>query len=250
MEAERRQIQETTTSELRRLGENLRAVATDELRTTESDTAAATARMRVVLLNAWLRPLVVGLIVFLGISGGSWALMHWLSASIQSRIETLATLEVQIEHARRDPGRDRGDNLGGDPVGDRRGALRGVAGRDTGPSALDRGRAACLEAVERGRELYERARGAFDGRLREAVRALRAGAAAARRADRSLACSGERSGAAERGERNLAAAVRAARRASETLGPGLQDARRDVARALDVMRRRSPARDRDQGPSR
>ena len=37
---------------------------------------------------------------FLGISGGSWGLMHWLSASIQSRIETLAMLEVRIDQAR------------------------------------------------------------------------------------------------------------------------------------------------------
>ena len=46
-----------------------------------------------------LRPLVVGLLIFFGISGGSWGLMQWLSASIQSRIETLATLDVQIEDA-------------------------------------------------------------------------------------------------------------------------------------------------------
>ena len=53
---------------------------------------------------------------------------------------------------------------------------------------------------------------------------------------------------AGRGERDLAAAVRAARRTNDTLGSGLQDARRDVARALDVMRRRGP--ERDHGPSR
>ena len=51
-------------------------------------------------------------------------------------------------------------------------------------------------------------------------------------------------------ERDLAAAVRAARRASETLGPGLQDARRDVARVLDVMRQRGREHDQDHGRSR
>ena len=56
--------------------------------------------MRVLLLNAWLRPLVVGLSLFLAFSGGSWATMRWLSASIETRIETLATLKVQIEQAR------------------------------------------------------------------------------------------------------------------------------------------------------
>ena len=100
MATDRRQIEETAASELRRLGENLRAVANGALRTIESDTAAAVAQMRVMLVNAWLRPLVVGLSLFIGFSGGSWGLMHWLSASIQSRIETLAMLEVRIDQAR------------------------------------------------------------------------------------------------------------------------------------------------------
>ena len=98
--ADRRQIEETMASEQRRLGERLRAVVNDALRTTEADTAATVVRIRVMLLNAWLRPLVVGVIIFLGISGGSWGLMQWLSAGIQSRIETLAALDVQIEDAR------------------------------------------------------------------------------------------------------------------------------------------------------
>ena len=48
--------------------------------------------------------------------------------------------------------------------------------------------------------------------------------------------------------RSLGAAGRTARRASDALGPGLQDARRDVARTLDLMRQR--VRERDHGPSR
>ena len=100
MATDRRKIEETAASELQRLGENLRAVANGALRTIEADTEAATARIRVMLLNAWLRPLVVGLSLFLGFSGGSWGLMHWLSASIQSRIETLSMLEVRIDQAR------------------------------------------------------------------------------------------------------------------------------------------------------
>ena len=100
LEADRGQIEETTASELRRLGERSRAVASDALRTIEADTVATVARVRLLLLNAWLRPLVVGLILFVGISGGSWALMHWLSASIQQRIETLAVLDVRINQAR------------------------------------------------------------------------------------------------------------------------------------------------------
>ena len=55
---------------------------------------------------------------------------------------------------------------------------------------------------------------------------------------------------AGRGKRDLAAAVRAARRGSERLGPGLQDARRDVARTLELMRQRSQKRDQELGHSR
>ena len=57
-------------------------------------------RMRALLLNAWLRPLVVGLSLWLGICGGSWATMHWLSTRIQARIETAAALDLGIEEAR------------------------------------------------------------------------------------------------------------------------------------------------------
>ena len=37
---------------------------------------------------------------FLGISGGNWGLMHWLSPSIQQRIETFAVLDGRIDQAR------------------------------------------------------------------------------------------------------------------------------------------------------
>ena len=100
MEADRQQIEETAARELERLGERLNAVASDALRSIEADTAAATERMRALLLKAWLRPLVVGLSLFIGISGGSWVTMHWLSGSIERRIETLAALNVPIEQAR------------------------------------------------------------------------------------------------------------------------------------------------------
>ena len=100
MEADRQPIEAATTSEVRRFGANLRAVVSDELRTIEADTGATVRRMRLMLLNAWLRPLVASLILFVGISGGSWGLMHWLSVSIQSQIETLAVLEVRIDQAR------------------------------------------------------------------------------------------------------------------------------------------------------
>ena len=100
LESERQAIKELTTSELERLGENSRRVANNALRTIERDTAVATGRMHTLLLKAWLRPLVVGLSLWLGICGGSWATMHWLSARIQARIETAAALDLDIGEAR------------------------------------------------------------------------------------------------------------------------------------------------------
>ena len=83
---------------------------------------------------------------------------------------------------------------------------------------------------------------ALEQQLTKALRGLSAqykqATAAARRAGRDLAAAG----------RSLGAAGRAAKRASDILGPGLQDARRDVTRALDLMRQRG--RERDHGPSR
>ena len=100
LERERREIEELTADELDRLGENSRRVARNALRTIERDTEAATGRMRALLLRAWLRPLVVGLSLWLGICGGSWATMHWLWTRIQVRIETVAELDRDIEEAR------------------------------------------------------------------------------------------------------------------------------------------------------
>ena len=130
----------------------------------------------------------------------------------------------------RDADRDRGDDVGAGAAGDRRGAVRGAAGGLAAQSALDRGRAACLEAVERVKDLYDRVRTAVDESLAGVVRAVRAGADAARRADRDLAAAG-----------------RALRRAGDALDRGLQEARRDVARAVELMRQpgrqRGPERD-------
>ncbi len=99
LENERREIEELTASELKRLGENSRRVARNALRTIERDTEAATGRMRELLAKAWQRPLIVGLSLWLGFFGGSWATMRWLAGSIQDRIETLARANARIEEA-------------------------------------------------------------------------------------------------------------------------------------------------------
>ena len=57
--------------------------------------------------------------------------------------------------------------MGRDAEPDRRGAVRGAAGRFAGPSALESGRAACRDAVERVKELYDRIRTALTAALRK-----------------------------------------------------------------------------------
>ena len=101
LESERREIEELTASELGRLAENSRRVARNALSTIERDTEEATGRMRELLVKAWQRPLIVGLSLWIGFFGGSWATMRWLAGSIQARIETRAELNRDIEDARR-----------------------------------------------------------------------------------------------------------------------------------------------------
>ncbi len=101
LESERREIEELTANELKRLAENSRRVARNALSTIERDTEEATGRMRELLAKAWQRPLIVGLSLWLGFFGGSWATVRWLAGSIQDRIETRAELGRDIEDARR-----------------------------------------------------------------------------------------------------------------------------------------------------
>ena len=100
LKADRRRIEDEAARELARLGENLSAVASGALRSIEADTAEATGRMRELLMKAWLRPLVVGMSLFLGIRFGSWATMHSLSRIIDARFETLTEVNIRIHHAR------------------------------------------------------------------------------------------------------------------------------------------------------
>ena len=100
LDTERSEIEATAARELKVLGESLRGVAGSALRTIEADTAAATGRMRGMLLRAWVRPLVIGLSLSLGICGGSWAAMRLLWTAIEWKVETLAALTADIEQAR------------------------------------------------------------------------------------------------------------------------------------------------------
>ena len=53
-----------------------------------------------MLPRAWLWSLAGGLSLSLGICGGSWATMRWLSRSLQARIETAVGPDFDIEETR------------------------------------------------------------------------------------------------------------------------------------------------------
>ena len=99
-ETDRREIEEAGTKELRRLGESWSNAARSAQGSIEADMAAAVGRIHVLLMRAWLRPLVAAVIGLLVICGGSWGMLRWLSASVEDRINALAILNVDIEQAR------------------------------------------------------------------------------------------------------------------------------------------------------
>ena len=100
LETDRRAIERAATAELQKLGESLSSAAQRAQRSIDADMAAFTDRTMSVLTRAWLLPAAAGLSLFLIICVGSWATMRWLSMRIESQLQTLATLNVDIEQAR------------------------------------------------------------------------------------------------------------------------------------------------------
>lgn len=112
----REQIEALTRQELEQLAANLRNAANRVLHTTENDMQGRIARMNQSLKKSldqtrkqaevlqstmqkmWLKQVLIGLSLFLGISLGSWGLMQFMSYQITSRAETLAQLRNNIEH--------------------------------------------------------------------------------------------------------------------------------------------------------
>jgi len=143
-------------------------------------------------------------------------------------------------------GGDARDDVGRGVAGNRRGSVRVAARRHAGPSGLHDGRTALHEALERvRRELRDRFGTAVDDRFGTVVRAIRNGTAAALRTDRNVARAG----------RSLRAASRAAERAGDGLDRILREVRRRARERVEMTRRlvekiRRPGPDRDAGPSR
>ena len=100
IERDHQTLETVTANELKKLEDGLRNIVNGALSTIERDTGAATKRMAAMLLMAWIRPLLVGLSLFLGILLGSWGLMQWLSSDIGSKIETWSEIKLKIEEHR------------------------------------------------------------------------------------------------------------------------------------------------------
>ena len=96
-EQERQQIEAVTQSELKKLADNLRQSVKDESYIIVRDIKEHTRWMNAALWSAWLRSVVVGVCLFLGICVGSWGLTRWYSNNIQSLIQRRAALTRQVE---------------------------------------------------------------------------------------------------------------------------------------------------------
>ena len=99
-EQERIEVEAVIQNELKKLSENLNRIVKRELNTIESNTKTWSGRLSAAALKAWSRPIGVGLLLFLGICGGSWGLTRWLSNNIQNLIETKAELQLDIKEQR------------------------------------------------------------------------------------------------------------------------------------------------------
>ena len=99
-EQDRQQIEALTQSELKKLAENLRQSVNDEMYIIVRDIKDHTRWMNAALWRGWLRSVVVGVCLFLGILAGSWGLTQWLASDIQSLIQTRIVLRIDIEEAR------------------------------------------------------------------------------------------------------------------------------------------------------
>ena len=130
--------------------------------------------------------------------------------------------ESLAEHLRRELG-DDAVVADGDSSVERDRELEAIRGAVAGDAT------ACLAVLARVSVVHDRDRASADSGLASVVRAVRAGAEAAGRADRGLAAADRGLAAADRG---LAAAGRAARGCGDALDRGIRDAGPDLWRAV------------------
>src|SRR6056297_3549765 len=106
MEDDREQTEVLIQEHLSELSENLKGSISDELSSIREHLESETDRLnreylklKMVLTRAWIKPLLTGLGIFLGIFAGSWGLMQYLSSSVTSSMEEKALVESQIKTA-------------------------------------------------------------------------------------------------------------------------------------------------------
>jgi len=106
MADDREQTEGLIQEHLSELSENLKGSISDELSSIRENLESETdrlnreyRRLKIVLTRAWIKPLVIGLGIFLGIFAGSWGLMQYLSSSVTSSMEEKALVESQIQTA-------------------------------------------------------------------------------------------------------------------------------------------------------
>lgn len=106
MEDDREQTESLIQEHLSELSENLKDSISDELNSIRKNLESETDRLnreyrklKIVLTRAWIKPLVIGLGIFLGIFVGSWGGMQYLSSSVTSSMEERALVESQIQSA-------------------------------------------------------------------------------------------------------------------------------------------------------
>ena len=89
-------IDKTTQDALSRLG-----TRSDRLSATMSEIERRVKTTTTLAIRNWIKLLVTGLSLFLGVSLGSWGLMQFLTSRIQGQIETSAALAAEIETQQR-----------------------------------------------------------------------------------------------------------------------------------------------------
>ena len=96
-ETERKEVEAIVQGELKKLSKNLNDIVWKEIYTIERDTKTWSRRLSAAALKAWTRPIVIGLLIFLGICVGSWGLTQWYAIQIQSLIERRDAMRLQVE---------------------------------------------------------------------------------------------------------------------------------------------------------
>ena len=96
MEQDRKQVEELTQSELNKLNSSFRTQLKDALSTTLSDTRDTLNRLqeqnsavRRASARTWLKPLLIGLLLSVGLAAGTGGAMYFLTNQVQDKIDTL-----------------------------------------------------------------------------------------------------------------------------------------------------------------